>query len=128
MKDHPSEAPRSATETAGPASGVLPEAGARSGSVQNIRRSVGKRRWFRVTRLEKDRGRGRPKFLRLIDIAALMGVSKQRADQLRHDPSFPLSAAQYGRGLLWLTSEVLVWLQQHPTGTARWGARRRAMR
>lgn len=61
--------------------------------------------------------------LRLVDIAGLLGISKQRADQLRHDPSFPPPSARYARGSLWSKSDVQPWVRQYRGGTARWGAR-----
>lgn len=63
--------------------------------------------------------------LRLVDIAALLGVSKQRADQLRRDSLFPPPSARYALGFLWSASDVQAWLRLYRGGAARWGPRSR---
>jgi hypothetical protein len=47
--------------------------------------------------------------LRLVDIAELLGVSKQRAHQIADEPGFPAPAARDARGRLWNRRDVLVW-------------------
>ena len=61
--------------------------------------------------------------LRVVDIARLLGVTKQRAHQLSRGHWFPAPAETYGRGLLWRQSEVEQWARDYRGGTARWGAR-----
>jgi predicted DNA-binding transcriptional regulator AlpA len=64
------------------------------------------------------------KLLRLVEIAELLGVSKQRADQLRRRADFPAPADRYGRGDLWAASDVKRWARTWGGGAARWGPRR----
>jgi predicted DNA-binding transcriptional regulator AlpA len=47
--------------------------------------------------------------LRLIEIAELLGVSKQRAHQIAAEPGFPDQVAEDGRGRLWNRREVAAW-------------------
>lgn len=63
------------------------------------------------------------KLLKLVDIAQLLGVTKQRAHQLSKRRRFPAPAASYGRGLLWRQSDVQRWAGDYRGGAARWGAR-----
>jgi predicted DNA-binding transcriptional regulator AlpA len=49
------------------------------------------------------------KTVRLIDIAELLGVGKQRAHQLAAEDGFPAPVAEDGRGRLWDRREVQVW-------------------
>jgi len=58
--------------------------------------------------------------LRLVDIARLLGVTKQRAHQLSRRRRFPESAATYSRGRLWRQSDVERWARDYRGGTARW--------
>ena len=58
--------------------------------------------------------------LRLVDIAQLLGVSKQRAHQLSRRRKFPTPAATYSRGRLWRQSDVQRWARDYRGGTARW--------
>jgi prophage regulatory protein len=62
--------------------------------------------------------------LRLVEIADLLGVSKQRADQLRRRPDFPAPTDRYSRGDLWSASDVERWARTSAGGAARWGTRR----
>jgi hypothetical protein len=39
-----------------------------------------------------------PKLLRVVEIAKILGVSKQRADQLRREPDFPAPVDRWARG------------------------------
>ena len=39
--------------------------------------------------------------VRLVEIAELLGVSKQRSHQIVDEPGFPYPVAQDGRGRLW---------------------------
>jgi hypothetical protein len=43
----------------------------------------------------------RTKLLRVVDVAKVIGVSKQRADQLRRRSDFPVPAGRWARGDLW---------------------------
>jgi predicted DNA-binding transcriptional regulator AlpA len=64
------------------------------------------------------------KFLRLIDIAKLLGVSKQRAYQLSRVRGFPFPAGQYERGRLWRKSDIKTWARDsYDGGSKRWGNR-----
>jgi len=51
----------------------------------------------------------KPKTVRLMEIAELLGVSKQRAHQLAGEPEFPDPVAEEGRGRLWDRREVRAW-------------------
>jgi prophage regulatory protein len=63
------------------------------------------------------------KLVRLVEIAELLGVSKQRADQLRRRPDFPTPMDRYERGDLWAASDVKWWARTWSGGAARWGPR-----
>jgi predicted DNA-binding transcriptional regulator AlpA len=62
-----------------------------------------------------------PALLRVVEIAELLGVSKQRADQLRRRSDFPAPVDRYGRGDLWAASGVERWARSWRGGAARWG-------
>lgn len=64
--------------------------------------------------------------LRLVEIAYLLGVTKQRADQLRRRPDFPAPVDRYSRGDLWAASDVSRWARMCAGGEARWGPRYRS--
>jgi predicted DNA-binding transcriptional regulator AlpA len=64
-----------------------------------------------------------PKLFRLVEIAELLGVSKQRADQLRRRADFPAPVDRYSRGDLWAAAEVKRWAQTWVGGKVRWGPR-----
>jgi predicted DNA-binding transcriptional regulator AlpA len=49
------------------------------------------------------------KTVRVTEIAAILGVSKQRAHQLAAEPGFPAAVATDGRGRLWDRREVAAW-------------------
>jgi hypothetical protein len=51
----------------------------------------------------------RSKTVRIVEIAELLGVSKQRAHQIADEPGFPGPVAEDGRGRLWSRREVRVW-------------------
>lgn len=63
----------------------------------------------------------RRKLLRLVDVAELLGVSKQRADQLRRQPDFPVPVDRWARGDLWAASDVRRWASTYAEGSRRWG-------
>ena len=63
------------------------------------------------------------KSLRLIEIADLLGVTKQRADQLRRRADFPTPVERYQRRDLWAVSDVKRWARKWKGGEARWEAR-----
>ena len=64
------------------------------------------------------------KLVRLVEIAELLGVSKQRADQRRR-ADFPAPVDRYSRGDLWAASDVRRWARTWVGGAARWGPRPR---
>jgi predicted DNA-binding transcriptional regulator AlpA len=66
----------------------------------------------------------RRKLLRVTDVAKVLGVSKQRADQLRLRSDFPVPASRWARGDLWAASDVRRWARTYAGGEARWGPRR----
>jgi predicted DNA-binding transcriptional regulator AlpA len=47
--------------------------------------------------------------IRLVEIAELLGVSKQRAHQLADEPGFPAPVERDGRGRLWDQREIQSW-------------------
>jgi len=49
------------------------------------------------------------KTVRIIEIAELLGVSKQRAHQIADESGFPPSLAEDARGRLWDRREVTAW-------------------
>jgi predicted DNA-binding transcriptional regulator AlpA len=63
----------------------------------------------------------RRKLLRVVDIAELLGVSKQRADQLRREPDFPVPVDRWARGDMWAASDIRLWARTQDGGSARWG-------
>ena len=65
----------------------------------------------------------RRKLLRVVDIAELLGVSKQRADQLRQRSDFPAPVDRWARGDLWAAADVRRWARTFDGGAARWGPR-----
>jgi predicted DNA-binding transcriptional regulator AlpA len=65
----------------------------------------------------------RRRLMRLVDIAELLGVSKQRADQLRNGHDFPDPVDRWARGDLWAASDVRRWARTFDGGAARWGPR-----
>lgn len=65
----------------------------------------------------------RPKLLRMVDVAELLGVSKQRADQLRRLDDFPAPVDRSERGNLWAASDIRRWARTYNGGAARWGTR-----
>jgi hypothetical protein len=60
-------------------------------------------------------------FLRLVDNAAVLGVTKQRAHQLARSQGFPRPAGSYERGALWAKVDVLRWAKGYRGGAKRWG-------
>jgi len=65
----------------------------------------------------------RRKLYRLADIARIVGVSQQRADQLRWRPDFPAPVDRWAKGDLWAASEVRHWARTYDGGDRRWGPR-----
>jgi hypothetical protein len=61
--------------------------------------------------------------LRLADIARIVGVSYERAHQLRHQPGFPEPAGRLGKADLWAASDVWRWAARYEGGAKRWGPR-----
>ncbi len=69
------------------------------------------------------RPNSRGRLLRLVDIAVLLGVTKQRAHQLTKRGDFPWPVGTYERGDLWAKGQVKRWARRYLGGTARWGKR-----
>jgi hypothetical protein len=61
--------------------------------------------------------------IRLVDLAAIVGVSHQRASVLRRRPDFPEPVDQDGLGELWAAGEIRAWTRAYPFGARRWGPR-----
>jgi hypothetical protein len=53
----------------------------------------------------------------------MLGVSKQRADQLRREGDFPAPVDRWARGDLWAAADVRRWARTYAGGAARWGER-----
>ena len=51
----------------------------------------------------------KPQTVRMIEIAELLGVSKQRAHQIADERAFPAPVAEDGRGRLWDRREITAW-------------------
>jgi hypothetical protein len=47
--------------------------------------------------------------LHLVEIAELLGVSKQRTHQIADEPGFPAPAGRDARGRLWNRRDALAW-------------------
>jgi predicted DNA-binding transcriptional regulator AlpA len=54
----------------------------------------------------------KPKTVRLIEIAELLGVTKQRAHQIAEEKGFPTPLAQDDRGRVWSRHEVQTWAKR----------------
>jgi predicted DNA-binding transcriptional regulator AlpA len=54
----------------------------------------------------------RPRTIRLVEIAELLGVSKQRAHQLSGEPGFPELVGREGSSRLWDQREVAAWAKE----------------
>ena len=54
----------------------------------------------------------RSKTVRIIEIAELLGVSKQRAHQIADESGFPAPVTEDGRGRLWDRREVQAWARR----------------
>jgi hypothetical protein len=63
------------------------------------------------------------KFLRLVDVAELLGLSKQRVDQLRRQAGFPAPVGRWARGDLWAAGDIPRGARTFDGGVARWGPR-----
>ena len=50
--------------------------------------------------------------IRVVEIAELLGVTKQRAHQLAAEDEFPAPVTQDGRGRLWDRREVTAWAKR----------------
>lgn len=57
------------------------------------------------------------------DIAALLGVTRQRVSQLKKDPTFPRSGTGYGAVQLWHRAGVQAWAAAHRREGGRIGGR-----
>jgi len=67
----------------------------------------------------------RRKLLRRVDLAEIVGVSRQRANVLSQRPDFPKPVDHDVRGDLWAASDNRAWARTYPFGSRRWGARSR---
>jgi predicted DNA-binding transcriptional regulator AlpA len=65
----------------------------------------------------------RRKLLRVVEIAEILGVSNQRADQLRRGPDFPAPVDRWARGDLWAAADIRRWARTFDGGATRWGPR-----
>ena len=54
----------------------------------------------------------RSKTVRIVEIAELLGVSKQRAHQIADESGFPAPVAEDGRGRQWDQREVTAWAKR----------------
>jgi hypothetical protein len=50
--------------------------------------------------------------MRLVDIAELLGVTKQRAHQIAEEKGFPAPLAEDARGRVWSRHEVAAWAKR----------------
>jgi prophage regulatory protein len=55
-------------------------------------------------------------FVGLHELAELLGVSRQRADQLVRQTGFPAPAAELKAGRIWKKVEVDRWIRKHRPG------------
>jgi predicted DNA-binding transcriptional regulator AlpA len=53
-----------------------------------------------------------PRLLRLVEIAEMLGVSKQRANQLRRQGDFPEPVGRWARGDLLAAKDIRRWAQR----------------
>jgi len=63
-----------------------------------------------------------PANLRQVDIATLLGISKQRVHQLARGESFPPPARRQEEREFWRKSDVSRWAKRHPVGDRRLGS------
>jgi predicted DNA-binding transcriptional regulator AlpA len=56
------------------------------------------------------------RFLRLVEVAEFLGVSKQRADQLCRRADFPVPAGRWARGDLWAAADIRRWARTYEGG------------
>jgi hypothetical protein len=68
------------------------------------------------------------KVYRLADIAQIVGVSCERARQLRQQPDFPEPIGRRGKADLWAASDVRRWVRTYDGGDRRWAPRSSATR
>jgi hypothetical protein len=64
-------------------------------------------------------GSGDGSFLSVVEIAEILGVSKQCADQLRREPDFPAPVDRWARGDLWAAANGRRWARTYAGGAAR---------
>jgi predicted DNA-binding transcriptional regulator AlpA len=50
--------------------------------------------------------------IRLVEIAELLGVTKQRAHQIADEPGFPAPVVEDGHGRVWDRLEVRAWAER----------------
>jgi excisionase family DNA binding protein len=58
--------------------------------------------------------------IRLVDIARLLGVSKQRVHQLASEGRLPAPVGRDSRGRLWSRKKVQAWVRQEWRGSRPW--------
>jgi hypothetical protein len=51
----------------------------------------------------------KPRTVRLVEIADLLGVTKPRVHQIADEPGFPALIERDGRGRLWNRRDVAMW-------------------
>jgi hypothetical protein len=54
----------------------------------------------------------KPSMLRLVDIAELLGATKQRAHQIAEEKGFPAPLAEDARGRVWSRYQVQAWAKR----------------
>ena len=54
----------------------------------------------------------KPRTVRLVEIAELLGVTKQRAHQIAEEKGFPAPLAEDAHGRVWSRYEVQAWAQR----------------
>ncbi len=62
-------------------------------------------------------------YVRLREVARLLGVTEQRVHQLRHRDDFPGPALIEIDRAMWDRDAIRRWAETHPCGDRRWGPR-----
>lgn len=58
-----------------------------------------------------------PEFAGVHELTSILGVSRQRVDQLAHQKGFPAPVAHLKVGRIWRTADVRAWAAEHGRGT-----------
>jgi len=59
-----------------------------------------------------------PEFVGVHELTTILGVSRQRVDQLARQDGFPEPVARLKVGRIWRTADVSAWATQHRRGTS----------